>query len=108
MLIFGTKTIPQKTLRIKNETCQHCSKIDTTTYTVATEYFHIFWIPTFPLPKKYSVYCEFCRNIFVNDEIKPNLYLVIQAFSKQIKTPIYYWVGTLFIVFSIIINLIIK
>ena len=88
MLILGTHEVKGKRFET-NETCPHCKEKNTVFIIVYRQYFHLFYIPTFPLDSDIVAICKACqwrytllRKKDLTDDIK-----------SQVKIPIWYYTG---------------
>ena len=64
MIVWGTKKKDLKTGKITNVACPVCEQNSTMDYTIEMNYFHLYWIPFFPLKKFTTVYCDLCETGF--------------------------------------------
>ena len=95
-ILFGAKPIispPMPTGR----TCSECGCIESIFVVPAQEYFHVFWIPMFPLVKKYTFICNNCGGEFT--EPKKEIPLEVK---RQCKTPRWAFIGSVISVIAIV------
>lgn len=59
MIIYGTGGKKLLTEQL-NDNCPQCESDNSLEITIAAKYFHVFWIPFFPIGKTSAVYCEKC------------------------------------------------
>jgi hypothetical protein len=106
MIIFGART-KFLTATSSGQTCGHCNtgKLNLV-YTV--RYFHIFWIPMFPLGKEAMTQCPHCKQILRSNELAPESRNYLNAQKNAVKTPAKYFTGLiiigLFILFIVAVN----
>lgn len=108
MIIFGTgssKIAPQK---LETGDCSYCNAKNSMWVQGYKRYFHIFWIPCFPIGKKVYAVCGHCKGAFEEKEIEnQELRNSFENFKRDnIKTPWYHFAGLivvfLFVAFSTI------
>jgi hypothetical protein len=95
-LIWGRSTRIIKIYTDGYISCENCKSrmID---YFVHQTYFHLFWIPVFPLIKTVGNTCKNCE--FVNNEVFSQTAL---DYEKQTKTPIYMYSWTIVITLIVV------
>ena len=103
MIIFGTRS---KLLNAfgTQQTCNHCNtgKLNEV-YTI--NYFHIFWIPMFPIGKKGMTQCPHCKQTLTERELDPQSRNYLHSQKGNAKTPLKYFAGLIIIgllVFSVV------
>ncbi len=110
MIIFGTKT---KILKSKDSTtydCENCNSKGSVTFSFMARYFHIFWIPIFPISKKGISQCSHCKQVLYANEMNPRMKQDCASASTNTKIPITHYFG-LFIIelfFCLVIFSIVK
>jgi hypothetical protein len=99
IFIYGRKKARIKKVTDHIGTCTTCNSIGLE-FEIYKDYFHLFWIPLFPVGDKESVvYCTKCR--------KPNNFNPrVKHFESVTRTPIYLYSG-LFIILGLIVTLVI-
>jgi hypothetical protein len=100
MVFFFGKS--SKILEIYNEHFFKCEKCNSPefVYIVHQCYFHIFWIPVFPIFKFVGIYCHNCH-----DSISEVFSETARMFAKQTKTPFYMYSWPIIILIIIIIKI---
>ena len=96
MIIFGTRS----KILTGNDTrtnCSYCKSIDTVSLVFVLKYFHIFWIPMFPLSKTGVSQCSHCKQVLYANEMPDALKVVYQEENKKVKTPWGYRFGLILI-----------
>lgn len=68
ILFFGTKRGKQKTQKLLNSSCNHCSQIGTLTAVLQPNYFHLFWIPLFKIGTSRFAECSHCKKVYSKEE----------------------------------------
>lgn len=90
--IFGrSKEYEKHEERLPNHTCSHCSEHNTVYAVVFASYFHVWYIPFFPLPKRVVTVCSHCKAYHETSELDPKLAQRCKAIKSQVKTPLKYW-----------------
>ena len=97
MIIFGKRSMHIKTGEITSA-CSHCGKTHAISAFVYSSYFHIFWIPIFPLGKYVATQCGHCKQVLKEKEMPPALKLDTLSLMQQSKTPIKSYAGVLLFV----------
>lgn len=67
---------------------------------ITSNYFHVLFIPTFPLGIETFLQCNFCKTIYTEKEIDYSLRKKMSE-KIQIKTPIWQWIGSIMTLFII-------
>ena len=89
MIIYGVRTAKVRSGYPGQAPCPNCHNSGTIAYDITQRYFHVFWIPVFPLKKKIVSGCKSCH--FVT-ELKqmPNVLKEDALRAKsQVRTPFY-------------------
>ncbi|MGQ0826989.1 MAG: hypothetical protein ACT4ON_01210 [Bacteroidota bacterium] len=90
LVIFGKKNKIIEAYEDLDSVCENCDS-KSIFYFVYLDYYHIFWIPIFPVLKYGGMHCDNCGKSHVN---------VINAksseYEKQTRTPIYMYTITIF------------
>lgn len=96
MIIFGTRT---KFLNGSTATanCSHCGSTQTVRLSFALNYFHIFWIPMFPLSKTGISQCSHCKQALYANQMPDGLKAVYNEEKAKVKTPWVYRFGLILI-----------
>ncbi|WP_340201455.1 zinc-ribbon domain-containing protein [Ascidiimonas sp. W6] len=101
MLIFGSRATNIGSLKIENSQCEYCQTGRTQIITNYGMYFHIFWIPVFPLGNKTFGECTHCKRTFKKKEFNPELREIYDEKKWMIKRPIWHWLGLIYIILLI-------
>lgn len=96
MIIFGTRS---KVLNggVATADCDYCSSTQTVRLSFVLRYFHIFWIPMFPLSKTGVSQCSHCKQTLYANQMPDALKLVYEEEKKRVKTPWGYRFGLILI-----------
>ncbi len=100
MILFGIKGIKIDPLKLKQGNCPDCKTKNSMWLLGRYNYFHIFWIPMFPLWKKGYALCNHCKGVFEKGELHQHsiLFQYFNIHSKQhTKIPWYLFSGIILI-----------
>ncbi|MUH37355.1 zinc-ribbon domain-containing protein [Zobellia amurskyensis] len=106
IFFFGTRSSKIKERRLKRTTCSYCQSQDSFTVNTYGTYFHLFWIPLFPLFKKHIAECNHCKKSFSFAEFTPQMLksLEVENNINPAKRPIWQGCGCLILtVFFLIV-----
>lgn len=95
MIIYGTKAKVIKTSSI-DTACESCDKSQHYLHFVQ-KYFHIFWIPVFPLSKEAILECQHCKKVTGQKEMTVQQKNMVKSKRGDVKAPVYMYLGTLLI-----------
>jgi zinc-ribbon family len=97
LIIFGSKgrVIGQEPVR--KHTCENCGKQGDSVMVVTARYFHIYWIPFFPIGKQTVCVCGNCKALKEQNEMSNALTERIQDIKNSVKIPIHHWSGLIII-----------
>jgi zinc-ribbon family len=93
MIIFGIKASSLFTHKIASESCTHCGTHDSVNVNVFQRYFHVFWIPFFPIGKTSVTQCDHCRHALRQHEMPASLQNYCKSASAKVKTHIWSFSG---------------
>lgn len=85
--------------------CPFCETRHTTEVFIYSYYFHILWIPVFPIRKIASAKCTECDTLRSEERFGPKLVDHVNEELKNVKHPFYSW--TFLVLFGALILLII-
>ena len=100
MIISGIRKTHLATASIHNA-CLSCRKQFTTEMDLYQRYFHVFWIPTFPMTKKAQTTCSYCKQVLEQKEFTEELNGVLTSLKAGTSTPFWTWTGGLLLAFFI-------
>ncbi len=63
MILFGRSSVKLKSGNILVN-CENCDSDQEFTYLINSDYFHLYYIPTFPVGKSVIIQCPFCKTIY--------------------------------------------
>ena len=97
MIIFGTRARTLVPKENKSYDCDYCKTKGSVTFAFIARYFHIFWIPIFPISKKGISKCSHCKQVLYENEMSPRMKQDYANASASAKRPITHYFG-LFII----------
>lgn len=92
MIVFGTKAKGIDS-SVVNTVCPSCSQSPHALH-IFQKYFHIFWIPVFPLGKISVLECQHCKKTTTDKDLNALQGSMAQAKRKEAKTPLYMYAGS--------------
>ena len=98
MIVFGVRSSRLKKSKKDAYNCLNCLSQDSVHVFYYIKYFHIFWMPVFPLSKYSISICEHCKQTL--DYYQMSTPLKNEADTDMPKTPIGYFAGL--IVFAVL------
>ena len=104
MLIFGTGSRMLLHLLIAQK-CGNCSNANTVYMYVFQKYFHLFWIPVFPIGQRTVSQCTFCKQVLEPNQMPDSYSDDFYNVKAQAKTPWWAFIGLGIIGFFILIAL---
>jgi hypothetical protein len=88
LLFFGIGNTRVTTVPLPSLACVHCGTVDSLTSTVISRYFHLFWIPAFPIGKTSVTVCQHCKQTLTAREMPATYQAPVQAIQAQARTPL--------------------
>ncbi|TPN87227.1 zinc-ribbon domain-containing protein [Aquimarina algicola] len=75
--------------------CSFCKNRDTFMVTTFGKYFHLFWIPLFPVSRTSVAECQHCKRTFREREFTSEMLRALQKLNKKIpvKRPLWHSIG---------------
>lgn len=101
MIIFGVRKSDLGIVASKNCACPKCGNYGSVNYSAEGKYFHVFWIPTFPVGKKGYTSCSDCDYLVWNKELPENLKQEYKFLKGQLKVPFWYFSGLIVLILFI-------
>lgn len=99
IILWGRKTKILETYEDDDSICDNCNT-NSITYFVYQDYYHIFFIPLFPILKYGGLYCRNCEKSHIN-----TISSKLSEYEKLTRTPIYMYSFPIIILIIIILNL---
>lgn len=97
MIIFGLRASNIGSVKVENSHCEYCKNSGTQNITDFGRYFHIFWIPMFPLGRKTFGECTHCKRTIKKKEFDSDLKKLYADNKSSIKRPVWHWSGLILI-----------
>ena len=101
MIFFGTNAKLAGTRPMPGVTCANCGN-NALTAAVYSQYFHIYWIPTFPFKRRGMSVCSFCKQALEPAEMPPAYRAPFDAAQASVGWPLRHFTG-LFIIGAIVL-----
>ncbi|WP_282162562.1 zinc-ribbon domain-containing protein [Ulvibacterium marinum] len=68
ILFFGTRPGKTKLKSLPGVRCPHCVQTGTLTVSIASNYFHLFWIKLFKISTSKIAECSHCKRVYYRNE----------------------------------------
>ena len=94
LIIHSVKNRIIQSGKIFSGHCASCGKLNTSEIQIRRKYFTLFWIPVFPLKKKYTVVCTDCGRETPVTHLNVSLQLEAENIGRNAKTPAWMWTGS--------------
>ena len=75
--------------------CPFCEETNTTSIAVYSKYYHIFWVPLFPVAKESHASCSSCHSSRDDNRFGPELTKQAAVIQKEMKHPAYLYLLTI-------------
>lgn len=106
MIIFGVRSSNIGSFKTENCYCEYCKNNTIQNITDFGSYFHIFWIPIFPLVRKTFSECTHCKKTLKKKEFNPKLKKIYVENKSTIRRPVWHFTGLILIGLFIIMTFI--
>ena len=93
IFFFGTRSSTLLTDKLYHTNCAYCNEPDTVYLSVTSSYFHIFWIPAFPIGKKYYSHCVHCKQTLTGNQMPATYQNGLSEIAQRAKVPIWQFIG---------------
>ena len=93
MIIFGLRASNIGSVKVDGSSCSYCENSGTQNITQFGKYFHIFWIPVFPIGKSTFSECVHCKRTIRKKEFSSELKRMYDHSKSEIKRPVWHWTG---------------
>ena len=93
LFFFGVKGKSVHSELIKDQACMHCQQRDTTYANFISRYFHLFWIPVFPVGKKAVSVCSHCKQALAKKEMPVEYRTAVKNLKSKAKIPVWHFSG---------------
>lgn len=95
MVIYGMRASKIGRLEIPNTICEQCENQEIQDITVFGRYFHVFWIPMFPVGRTVVGECDGCMKTSKKRKFTPQLKRAYEQHKRKAKRPIWHWTGSI-------------
>jgi hypothetical protein len=92
MIIFGIRSSLLLQFLIASK-CVHCNNAETVHIFVFQKYFHVFWIPFFPIGQRTVSQCTFCKQVLETNQMPESYHEALIDVKQQTKTPWWAFIG---------------
>ena len=100
MIIYGTGEKKLKTSQNRSYRCPECGENGISFY-FFQKYFHLFWIPVFPIGRRSVAACDKCSIVYKEDRIPRELKSDFSDIKSTTKVPPYLFIGLALIITGI-------
>lgn len=97
MIFFGTGGGLAGTAPLPHVSCVNCGQPNTLDALFYSRYFHLYWIPTFPVGMKGMTACEFCKQALEEKDLPGAYQPAYQQAKSQVKTPVRHFAGLIIV-----------
>lgn len=102
MIIFGSRANRIGSVQLPGTHCDYCHTQQAQEITQFGQYFHIFWIPFFPIGRKTFAECTHCKRTIGKREFTPELRNALNDHKSSIKRPVWHWAGLILVAFLVL------
>ncbi len=95
MIVYGTRATVRPGQPLA-QACPACSRSELQTFRVF-DYFHVYYVPTFPLGSQAGVECTSCLHTTVGADVPEELTAPVSQAAQEAGRPRWHWAGTLLI-----------
>ena len=92
MILFGRKAHHLALTTSQKIKCENCGKKDLA-ISVFQKYFHIVWLPMFPVKKECASQCLQCQHVLVEKKFASKAKKLAVKLKKDNKTPFWSFAG---------------
>ena len=103
MILFGSRASSMGYLEIENSQCKICKTKRKQIINRYGLYFHIFWVPVFPLGSKTFCLCTHCSAIFHKKEFNEELQKIYTQKKWMLKRPVWHWLGLIYLILLVVL-----
>lgn len=92
MILFGRKAHHLAVEELPSKKCSKCGKKEVV-ISLFQKYFHILWIPIFPIKKAAATQCTSCRNVELKGDFTEEVKELELQMKKKYRTPFWTFAG---------------
>lgn len=107
LFIFGSRNSYLKDVPYsEGDACPKCGNDHSFLIKTQSTYFHLFWVPVFPISKKHELHCRQCNQIYRVASLPADLKVKVDRTIAQggIKRPLWHSCGCLVILAFMLIS----
>lgn len=96
MVFWGIKSKKLREGELTDIPCEHCGETETyMEYTFIQKYFHLYFVPLFPLKRKLEVYCDDCCVTYSGNKIPKAAVKKLNHITDRhpVRTPVWMFSG---------------
>lgn len=93
MIIYGLRNGGAKVMPEGGYPCTHCGQLSSVHFIYSQRYFHVFWIPVFPVGKAGASQCMHCKQVLTEKEMPVATKNDYHAAKSKTKTSVRYFTG---------------
>lgn len=93
MIIFGLRSGNTRQRELSSYDCSHCHTKQSVQFYFFVRYFHIFWIPVFPLYRSGGSQCSHCKQVLERSQMPPAMVHDYGIARKNVKIPLKFFSG---------------
>ena len=106
MLIFGTSSSIRMSGAPPELECEYCRSVGTVDLHVQCEYFHVYWIPFFPVGKSGGSVCRHCKQALLQHELPARSREVLSKLKSETRRPFFHFFGVGLVAFLIVLAIV--
>jgi len=93
MIIFGLRSGNAFQQQLSARDCDYCHTEHSVRFYFWVRYFHVFWIPIFPLYRSGRSQCSHCKQVLEQSQMSQEMVVDYRVARKTAKTPLKYFSG---------------
>lgn len=97
MIIYGISSKQAKVVKIENLECGDCDTPGSIVGVIFRKYFHVYWIPFFPVGLGYGGQCQHCKAVIKEEHFTQEGINYLKQHTQDIKVPIWTFSGLIII-----------
>lgn len=103
MILFGRKAHHLGLKEVNTEKCEGCGH-QKIVVSVFQKYFHLLWLPMFPIKKEGASQCLSCRKVMVEAKFNRVLKSNVKVLKKSNSTPLWTFSGIFLLLVIILLK----
>lgn len=102
MIIYGTRSSHLHSEQLTQEKCPNCDAKGSVYAGIFSRYFHVFWIPFFPIGKSAVTQCQTCKHAMKEREMPVSFRNFISEAKSRIAVPRWHFSGLALVVLLVV------